>query len=371
MRASAARVGAMIRKEARHILRDWQTLAIIVAMPIVMMFLYGYALTLDVRDAAIVVEEPTPSAASRHLTSSLDATTMFEVVAVVPAVSDIPGTLKRYGAKAIVKLPPDFDEDLHDGGTASRVQVLIDGADQNLGTILSNAIEPAVRGAALQIVGIEPPEPVEVRPRILYNPEQESALYFVPGLMAIILIMISALLTSLTLTREKEYGTMEQLLVSPIRPWDVIIGKIVPYIAIAGIDGALILVVGRLFFGVTIRGSALFLAASGVIYIVTSLALGLIFSTFARTQQQAMMMTLPATMMPTVILSGFIFPLRSMPVFLQAVSRIIPATYFLELIRGIVLKGVGPVALWQPLAGLVGLGALFLVISIVKFRTTL
>ncbi|MBD3242988.1 MAG: ABC transporter permease subunit [Chitinivibrionales bacterium] len=205
----------------------------------------------------------------------------------------------------------------------------------------------------------------------MYNPEQESALYFVPGLMAIILIMISALLTSLTLTREKETGTMEQLLVSPIRPWEVVIGKIVPYIVIAALDGVLILVVGRIFFGVTISGSALFLAASGVIYIVTSLALGLIFSTFARTQQQAMMMTLPATMMPTVILSGFIFPLRSMPLFLQGVSRIIPATYFLQLIRGIVLKGVGPVALWQPLAGLAGLGIVFLTVSIVKFRTKL
>ncbi|MBD3239843.1 MAG: hypothetical protein GF331_04605, partial [Chitinivibrionales bacterium] len=169
MRASAARLGAMVRKEARHIVRDWQTLTIIIAMPIVMMFLYGYALNLDVRDAAVVVEEPVPSAASRHLTTSLDATTMFRVVAVVPAVPDVPGTMKRYGAKAVVKLPPDFDADLHDGGTAATVRVLIDGADQNLGTILSNAVEPAIRDAALQIVGIEPPEPIEVRPRVLYN----------------------------------------------------------------------------------------------------------------------------------------------------------------------------------------------------------
>lgn len=365
------RLSALVRKEARHILRDSQTLAIVVLMPVVMMFLYGYALTLDVSDAAVVVEAPAMSRAARHVIGSLDASTYFKVVATLPAVGNVTRTMKQHHAKALVKLPPGFGQELERGGRASRVNVLIDGADQNLGTLLSRALPSAVLSASLDYVGIDPPRPVEVSVRVLYNPEQKSALFFVPGLMAIILVLTSALLTSLTITREKEYGTMEQLLVSPVHGWEIILGKIVPYIGIAALDGVIILTVGYLFFDVAIKGSPLFLTLAGVVYIIVSLSLGLIFSTIARTQQQAMLMVLPVTLMPTMMLSGFIFPLSSMPLYLQAISHIIPATYFLQLIRGIVLKGVGPTELWQPLTGLCALGCVFLLISIRNLRVRL
>jgi ABC-2 type transport system permease protein len=365
---SLVRIRAILLKESRHILRDWQTLIIVIAMPLVMMFLYGYALTLDVKKAAVVIEAPVRTRDAEHIIQAVNANTYFRVVGVVESLGTTTTTLKKYQAKAAVRIPPAFGADLRDGGAPARLQVLIDGSDQNLGTILMNVVQPVLREASLELAGIDPPEPVVVHSTVLYNPQQQSALFFVPGLMAIILIMISTLLTSLTVTRENELGTMQQLIVSPVRPWEIVFGKIAPYIAIAVADGVLILVVGRIFFGVSVAGSYLFLAASSVVYIITSLSLGLIFSTIARTQQQAMMMSLPATLMPTVILSGFIFPLASMPVVLQAIAHIIPATYFLQIIRGIVLKGVGPVELWRPLAALVAQAAIFLSISIVRFR---
>jgi len=276
----------MVRKETRHILRDWQTLLIILVMPVAMMFLYGYALTLDVTDARVVVEQPSPSSEGRRLTRTLDANSLFRVVAVVPTAQEPALTMEHFDAKAIVKLPPNLPSDLRDGGTPATVQVLIDGSDQNVGTILMNAVRPVLRNAALELIHLTPPEPISVQPRVLYNPEQETALFFVPGLMAIILILTSALLTSLTITREKETGTMEQLLVSPVRPWEVVLGKIAPYIVIAATDGVLVVVVGRLFFGVEIAGSAWFLAGAGIVYIVTAQCRGrhclYRYSTFAR-----------------------------------------------------------------------------------------
>jgi ABC-2 type transport system permease protein len=249
--------------------------------------------------------------------------------------------------------------------------VLIDGSDPNVGTIVRNLVGPIVQKSVLDVIGMEPPKLVTVLPRVLYNPEQKSAFFFVPGLIAIILIMISAMLTSLTLTKEKETGTLEELLISPLRPWEIIMGKITPYVFLAAADFALILVVGRFNFGVTVTGSIALLALASVIYIITSLSLGIIFSTFAKNRQQAMMMVLPATMLPTIVLSGFIFPIASMPWPLRLLSQIIPATYFLTISRGIILKGVGFAVLWKPMAIMLGIGLFFIMVSIKKFKVRL
>jgi ABC-2 type transport system permease protein len=223
----------------------------------------------------------------------------------------------------------------------------------------------------LDYLGIERPEPVKILPRVLYNQEQKSALFFVPGLMAVILMMISALLTSLTITREKENRTLQQLLTSPLRPREIILGKILPYIFLAAADGAIILIVGRVNFGIAVQGSMLFLAFCCFVYIFTALSLGLIVSTVARNQQQAMLIVLPATLLPTMILSGFIFPISSMPFALQCISKIIPATFFLEIIRGIILKGVGLRELFPPLGFLLLLGAAYFAIAVKKFGARL
>jgi ABC-2 type transport system permease protein len=206
---------------------------------------------------------------------------------------------------------------------------------------------------------------------VLYNPESKSALFFAPGLMAVILLMISALLTSLTLTREKETGTIEQLLVSPLRPAEIIVGKIIPYLLIAATDGIIIMLIGHFVFGVHCAGSYTLLVALSLLYIIVALSIGLVFSTVASTQQQAMMMVLPATMLPTIILSGFIFPLASLPPALRMVSSIVPATWYLEIIRGIVLKGIGISGLHQPVAVLGAMAVVLIAMAIRRFREQL
>jgi ABC-2 type transport system permease protein len=365
------RLFAIAAKELRHIMRDWQTLLVIFLMPVVMMFLYGYALTMDLTGVPLIIEDPIPSPESVRIAHAIDASTMFHVVGTVAAAPDPVELFRKYHMKAIVRFTPHFAADLRRGGEGAEVQVLIDGCDPNVGTILKNAFGPVIQKATLDALGIVAPAAVTVDEKVLYNQEQRSALFFVPGLMAIILLMISALLTSLAITREKELGTIEQLLVSPLRPREIIVGKILPYLALAAADGALILCVGYVLFGVRIAGSIPFLAGASLVYIFTSLAIGLLVSTVARTQQQAMMMVLPATMLPTIILSGFIFPLASLPWPLRCLSAAVPATYYLEIIRGIVLKGVGITVLWRPLCILGAIGILLVLVSVKQFRERL
>jgi len=366
------RTAAIAAKEFRHITRDWQTLLVVLIMPILMMFLYGYALTMDLVEVPVLIEDPVPGEESGRIAASIDATAMFRVAGRVTVASDAEKIFRQYHVKAIFRFPPHFSRDLKRSGQGGApVQVLIDGSDPNMGTILRNAVESLVLKATLEILHIKQPTIVTVDHRVLYNQEQKSALYFVPGLMAIILLMISALLTSLAITREKELGTLEQLLVSPLRRSEIVVGKILPYIVLAAVDGTLIMLVGYALFGVRVAGSILFLAAASVVYIFTSLAIGLLVSTVAKKQQQAMLIVLPATLMPTIILSGFIFPLASFPFVLRCISALVPATYFLEIIRGVILKGVGMAELWQPLAVLGGMGLFLVAVSVKKFKVRL
>lgn len=367
---SRARIMTIARKETRHIFRDWQTLGVVLVMPVMMMFLYGYALNADAKDIPCLVEIPSPGPETRGIAARIDASPLFAVIGAVPAAGEPAELFRMHKVKAVFRFPPGFARDLRRPGGA-RVQVLVDGSDPNLGVIIRNAAEPMLLGAALDVIGQEQPKVLDIRTLILYNPEQRSALFFVPGLMAVILLMISALLTSVAIAREKELGTMGQLLVSPLRPLEIIVGKIMPYLVLAAVDGFLVMAVGRLAFGVRIAGSAWFLAACSLAYIFTALSIGLLISTIAKRQQHAMFMALGATMMPTVLLSGFIFPVASMPIPLQIVSNIIPATWFLEIVRGIILKGVGPAELWQPLAVLCGQGLLLTAVAIREFKVKL
>ncbi|NLD99586.1 MAG: ABC transporter permease [Fibrobacter sp.] len=365
------RITAIITKEFLHISRDWQTLLIVLLMPVIMMFLYGYALTMDLSDLPVLIVNHSPSQEIDDIVTSIDASDLFSVTNQLVTSSDPIDLFKKYHVKAIIRFGNNFTTDLHNGGTSAPVQVLIDGSDPNTATILRNTIEPMLTKIILDKMNISQPVVVNVQPRILYNPQQKSALYFVPGLMAVILLMISAMLTSLAITREKELGTLEQLLVSPLTPAEIIIGKIIPYLFLAILDGILILLVGKIAFEIKIAGSLLFLSLASAIYIFTSLSIGLLISTITSTQQQAMMMVLPVTMLPTIVLSGFIFPLSSLPLFLRAISSIIPATYYLQIIRGIILKGVGLNVLWQQTAILSCIGLFFVLISIRKFKVKL
>ena len=251
------------------------------------------------------------------------------------------------------------------------MQVVVDGSDPNVGAQMRAAVEGATQKILLDHLNMKPPKILDQRTVVLYNPQQRSALFFVPGLMAIILLMISALLTSIAITKEKETGTLSQLLITPLRPREIIAGKLLPYVALASLDGILILTVGYLVFGVRVAGSVTFLALCSLAYIFTALSIGLLISTLAKRQLHAMMMTQLATMLPTVMLSGFIFPVSSMPMVLRGISHIVPATYYLQIVRGIILKGVGLHELWIPLLVLCAQGILLFMISVFKFRVKL
>ena len=365
------RILAIMRKEVWHILRDWQTLYIVLALPVVMMFLFGYALDVNIKDVKVMVEDPSPSPESRECIRAIDHSDLFKVVCVITSSPNPQELFRSHRIKALFRFSGDFAKNLRTPLTPASIQVVIDGSDQNIATVIRNAVEPFMQKTAMGILHLSTPPVVAVHQTILYNPQQKSALYFVPGLMAMILMMISALLTSLAITREKELGTMEQLLVTPLSPVEIMIGKLAPYICLAALDGMLILGVGVVVFGVRIAGSALLLAGSSLIYITVALSLGLLISTLVRKQVHALLTVMPTTMLPTMLLSGFIFPLASLPFWLQALSAVVPATYFLRIIRGIILKGVGVFELWVPLSVLCGMAIILMSISIKKFRVKL
>ena len=366
------RLKAIILKEFRHILRDWQTLMIVFLMPIVMMFLYGYALNMELTEVPVAVIDPSLSTESSRITASLDASPLFSVPYYLTSCDNPEEFFRIHRVKAIVRFPADFSASFHRKSQNTALQILIDGTDPNTATILSNTIEGVVRKILLtEITKTIPPQTIRMTSRVLYNPEQKSARFFVPGLMAVILLMISALLTSLTLTKEKESGTLEQLLVSPLHPFEIVVGKIIPYSFIAACDGGIIVLVGQFIFGVNCSGSLLLLSLLSLLYILTSLAIGLVISTVAQNQQQAMMIVLPLTMMPSIILSGFIFPLTSLPIFLRIISTFIPATWYLEIIRGIMLKGIGLTELYRPVAILASMALLLTSIAVKRFKVRL
>ncbi len=365
------RLGAIVIKEFRHIARDWQTLVIVLLMPVVMLFLYGYALNTELSDVPVTVIDPAHSATVARITASLEASLLFTVRPNRGPVGDPTLLMRRNYVRAVVRFPPDFEARMGKGGSGPTVQLLIDGSDPNTATILTTVMERLLKKKILEESGTVVVPPVRMESSILYNPESKSALFFVPGLMAVILLMISALLTSLTLTREKEAGTIEQLLVSPLRPVEIIIGKIIPYSLIAAADGGIIMLIGHYIFGVHCAGSYVQLAVFSLLYIIVALAIGLVISTVAANQQQAMMMVLPATMLPTIILSGFIFPLAGLPWPLRLFSKIVPATWYLEIIRGVILKGVGYTRLQRPVAVLGVMAFVLIMVSIKRFRERL
>jgi ABC-2 type transport system permease protein len=362
------RIPALVIKEFRHILRDWQTLGIVLGMPVFMMFLYGYALNVNINDVEVMVEDPLPSYESRQIVAAIDNSSLFKVVGVVTCAENPSELFKQHHVKALFRFPTDFSNHLRKPNSPASIQILIDGSDQNLGTVIRNVAEPFLQKCVFNLLHTPMPSQLTVHQTILYNPQQKSALFFVPGLMAIILMMVSAMLTSLAITREKENGTLDQMLVSPIKPQEIMIGKLLPYMLIAMVDALLILVVGRFVFNVHIQGNIALLTLATCIYIFCALALGLLISTIAKKQVHAMMIVLPITMLPTVLLSGFIFPIASLPLFLQWISHIIPATYFLVIIRAIILKGVGISALWQPMLILFCMGFFLMIVSTKKFQ---
>jgi ABC-2 type transport system permease protein len=356
---------SIFRKEVIHILRDRQSLFMVLTMPLLMLLLYGYAITLDMKRIDMVVADQSNSPQSRALVRDIAATDFFSVRLATGGVDNINSLFQSREAQCVLVIPADFAE-TQISGRVSRVQLAVDASDPNVANFIKNYVTRAV-GASQSGTAVL----FSLEPRVLYNPDMRSAPFFVPGLIAMILLLISTLLTSIAIVREKETGTLEQMLVSPVKPSQIIIGKVLPYTVLGFLDGLVILVVGSLLFHVPIQGSVLLVMVMMLVYVVTGLSLGMLVSTMAKTQSVAMLVAITLTVLPSMLMSGFIFPISSMPRFLQWFSRIVPATYFLEIIRGIVLKGNDLSNLHRPAGILLGIDVLLIVLSIRAFRIRL
>ncbi len=371
-----SRIWALASKEFRHILRDPRSLWIIFMLPNVMMFLFGYAIDLDIKNVRLALCDLSRTPASRALARGIEGSSYFTVSVRYDDPAATGALFERRRARAALVVPADFARTLEREGRA-QVGVFIDGSDANTASLIQNYLETflagfSAAGAGGSAGGEGAAMPiVSVRPTILYNRAMESTNFIVPGLVAIVMMMLGALLTSVAIVREKETGTMEQILVSPVKAHEVILGKVLPYLALAFAVALMIVAVGHFHFHVPFAGSPAVLMAALLLYLFSALSLGLLVSTAASTQQTAMMTSLLVTLLPTLMLSGFMFPVASMPRALRYFSNVLPATHFLVIIRGIMLKGSGPAALARHGAALAGIGLALMLIAMKRFSLKL
>jgi len=367
------------QKELRHILRDPRSLTIAILMPIMMTLLYGYAINLDIKNIKLAVIDFDKTSVSSDLIGRFYNSGYFTEVTDPVSINDPEMILKKGQANAVLIIRPGLGEAIQKlKSIRNRANLDIDKYELGLTVDGSDANMAAAAGSYSSIIvsqvikdnmppGFEMPG-IRISRQVMYNPDLKSSHFFVPGLIAIILMMISALLTSVTIAREKETGTMEQLLTTPITPRQIIIGKTLPYIGLALLDGILVLGFGVFHFGVPFTGSTLLLFAFGVIYVIAALSIGIFISTIVKTQQLAMMGAMMVTVLSSVMLSGFIFEIKNMPMILQVITHIVPARYFLLIIRGIMLKGSGIELLWVEGLFLILLSIVLLTVATRKFK---
>ncbi|HUQ19252.1 MAG TPA: ABC transporter permease [Gemmatimonadaceae bacterium] len=359
---------AFMIKELRHILRDTQTLTILLLMPLVQVVLFGYALRSDVRDIRLAVVDPSPDYATRELTARFRAGRRFKIVGAAPTFSQVEPLFRQGNADVAITFDPDFAARLESNEPA-RIFLTVDASDPNTGTTMQTYAAAVIsayesdlaqrNGAGVRIVA-------EMRMR--FNPTLESVNLFVPGLIALVLTLVSALMTAISLSREKERGTLEVLLVSPLRPWQIIVGKVLPYLGLAFANVLTALLAAWLVFHVPFRGSVILLLAESIVYSMVSLSIGVLIAARTTTQRVAMLTALMVTMLPSSLLSGMIFPIASMPRVLQIISNIVPARWFIIIARGIMLKGVGLTLLWRESLVLVVMTLVFMAIAVRSFK---
>ena len=334
-------------KELIQLRRDRMTLAMMVMLPLLQLMLFGYAINTDVRHMRTVVYDQDQSAASRDFARSLESTGFYDIVGHVSSYSEIELALRRSVARVALVVPADYSSSLVEGGSA-RLQLVVDGSDpQTVASATNTAVSLALSRSSDLLVGRMAAsgsgsefQPIALEPSTWYNPDLRTAVYVVPGLVGVILTMTMVMITSMAVARERERGTLEQLIVSPVKPVEIVVGKIVPFIVIGYVQMSLILLAGRLIFRVPVLGSLPLLYALAFLFIAANLAIGLFFSTLAKTQQQAMQMSF-FFLLPNILLSGFMFPFEGMPRPAQFMAQALPLTHFLRVVRGIILKGGG------------------------------
>ena len=362
---------AFIIKEFRHITRDYRTLIILFGIPIAQILIFGFVVKSEVKDVNIAVFDKSKDAVTQRITNKLISSGYFLLNKNLDSTIDAESIFKKGDVKMIVVFDNDFSKKLSNGEHPA-IQLLADASDPNQASLIVNYTTAIINDFITQEY-IQKNIPLQIIPqvRMLYNEEMKSVFMFVPGTMAMILMLISAMLTSVSIAREKELGTMENLLVSPLRPIQIVIGKVTPYILLSIVNAISILLLAFFVFGLPVRGSLLLLMGESILFIMLSLSLGILISTLASSQQVAMFISMFALLLPVILLSGFIYPIENMPLILQWLAYIMPPKYFIIILKNIMLKGTGFMFVWKETLVLIGFTIVFIALSVKKFKLRL
>jgi ABC-2 type transport system permease protein len=363
-------IGFLI-KEFYHIFRDFRTLLILFGMPVAQILLFGFAITNEIKDVKIAILDESKDNVTREISDKLLSSGYFILYDNLQSVKDIEPEFRKGIIKEIIIFEPDFSYNLFKTGNAN-IQLIADASEPNLANMIvgyTTSIITNYRNEISKSDIVLPSINTEVKMR--FNPNLKSVFMFVPGLMSVILLLVSALMTSISITKEKEMGTMEVLLVSPLKPFQIIIGKVIPYLFLAFVNAFVILGLAQFVFGVPIAGNTILLVLESILFVIVALSLGILISTISNNQQTAMMISLGGLMLPTIILSGYIFPIENMPIALQIISNAVPARWFIAIVKGIMLKGSSFGYIMKETFILIGMAVFLILLSIKKFKTRL
>ena len=360
-----------VKKEIQHIFRDGRTLVILFGLPVVMIVLFGYVVTNDIKDVKVGIWDRSRDQASTQAIQKIFSSGYFVPAGYVDHEEEIETLFRSGKAKVVVVFEENFEKNLKREKRAT-LKLITDATDANSAQLAQNYLQGVLVSYFRSIhQDVQIPWTVNLKARMFYNEEMKGVYMFVPGLMALILMLISALMTSVTITREKEFGTMELLLASPLKPREIILGKVTPYVLLSFINAMTIILLGFLVFDVPVVGSLWLLMLECMLYITLALSLGVLISTSAKTQQIAMVMSMLGLMLPTILLSGFIFPIDNMPVILQWLSSIMPARWFIVIVKNIMLKGTGFAFVWKETLILLGMTVFFILAAVKRFNIRL
>lgn len=366
----------IVIKEFQQFRRDPKMFGIILVAPVIQLILLGYAATLDLKVVHTVIMDSDRSTTSREFIKEFQGSTYFSIDKYVNTYDEAYKAVDAGNTMLVLIIPKDFEKDINRGETAT-LQAIFNGSDGNSASIASGYVQKIVMRFSeefandkLKLRGMQrlPAGQVATQSRVWYNPELESKIFMVPAIVGLLLSIITIVLTSLAIVKEREIGTLEQLIVTPVKSWQLIAGKLIPFVILGFVSVIIVVTAMKLIFAIDVKGNVIFLFGSSFIYIFSTLGLGLLVSTFSRTQQQAMMLAMFLVMLPLVFLSGFAFQIENMPVIFQHISTIIPLKYFLLIIRGVILKGSGFAEHWQDALSMLIIGTVILTISTLRFR---
>ena len=357
-----------IIKEFYHIFRDYRSMIVLFGMPVIQVLLFGFALSTEIKNAPIAIIDHSNDQVTREITSKILSSGFFILADEVPGEGHIDEVFRHGKVKEVIIFESDFATKLEKDRQAG-IQVISDASDPNTANLLVSYTSAIINDYQQEYLkGLSLPVTITTESQMMYNPALKSVFMFVPGVITILLMLITAMMTSISIAREKEMGTMEILLVSPMRPIQIIAGKVLPYVLLAFSNAVIILLLSYFVLGMPVKGSLLLLLAESFLFIVMALSLGIFISTVSNSQQMAMMLSMFALMLPTILLSGFIFPIENMPLPLQVISNLMPPRWFIIIVKSIMIKGLGFQYIWKETLIIAGMALFFIALSVKKFK---